>query len=76
MCGHIVTDQVGLLILTGNVGFSVTILSYNQTLFFGFISEPRLMPDVANIAISAEETFNALLTKAREHADSFKTGTS
>ena len=76
LCGHIVTDQVGLLILTGNVGFSVTILSYNQTLFFGFISEPRLMPDVANIAISAEETFNALLEKAREHADSFKTGTS
>jgi diacylglycerol O-acyltransferase len=74
LCGHLVTDQVGLLILTGNVGFSVTILSYNQTLFFGFISEPRLMPDVAKIAISAEETFNALLAGAREHADSFNTG--
>ena len=73
LCGHLVTEQLGLLILTGNVGFSVTILSYNQMLFFGFIAEPRLMPDVEKIAGSAEETFNALLENARARADSLQT---
>lgn len=73
LCGHLVTDQIGLLVLNGNVGFSVTILSYNQTLFFGFISEPRLLPDVEKISQNAEETFNALLDKARERAASLQT---
>ena len=72
LCGHLVTDQIGLLILTGNVGFSVTILSYNKTLYFGFISEPRLLPDVERIAASAEETFNVLLEKARERTASLQ----
>jgi len=72
LCGHQITDQVGLLVLTGNVGFSVTILSYNQMLFFGFISEPRLMPDVEKIAQGAEQTFSALLAQARQRADSLK----
>jgi WS/DGAT/MGAT family acyltransferase len=69
LCGHLVTDQVGLLILTGNVGFSVTILSYNQMLFFGFISDPRLMPDVDKVAVSAAQTFTDLLQNAREKVD-------
>ncbi len=73
LCGHQITDQVGLLVLTGNVGFSVTILSYNQMLFFGFISEPRLMPDVERIAESAEETFQTLLAQARARADALRT---
>ena len=68
MCGQQVTDQIGLLILTGNVGFSVTILSYNKTLLFGFISEPRLLPDVEKISAAAGNTFNALLEAARERA--------
>jgi len=68
LCGHRITDQVGLLILTGNVGFSTTILSYNKTLFFGFISEPRLMPDVEKISIAAARTFDDLLEQARQRA--------
>ena len=72
LCGHLVTDQVGLLVLNGNVGFSVTILSYNQTLFFGFISEPRLMPDVEKIAESATRTFVELLEQARKRTASLQ----
>ena len=72
LCGHEITDQIGPLILTGNVGFSVTILSYNQMLFFGFISEPRLMPDVEQIAVSADQTFQTLLTAARQRAESLR----
>ena len=72
MCGHKALAQIGLLILTGNIGFSVTILSYNKTLFFGFISEPRLMPDVERISNTAADTFNTLLDAARERAASLQ----
>ena len=44
LVGHKVLDTIGLLVLAGNVGFSITILSYNKELFFGFICEPRLLP--------------------------------
>jgi len=46
MCGLEVTDTIGLLVLTGSTGFSTTILSYNKQLFFSFICEPRLLPDL------------------------------
>lgn len=72
LCGHKVSDQIGLLILNGNIGFSVTILSYNKELFFGFISEPRLMPDVDKIATSANKTFDALLEQARQRTASLQ----
>lgn len=71
LCGMPVKDQVGLLILTGNVGFSVTILSYNKQLYFGLISEPRLLPDVERIAEGAQSTFDALLAMAQERAANF-----
>lgn len=63
-----VTDQMGLLTLTGNIGFGVTILSYNKTLFFSFIAEPRLLPDVKKLAARAESAFDQLLSEAVEHA--------
>jgi hypothetical protein len=65
MCGHEVTDTIGLLVLTGNVGFSVTILSYNKQLFFSFICEPRLLPDLERIAEAADAVFGELLSAAR-----------
>jgi diacylglycerol O-acyltransferase len=64
MCGCPVTDTLGLLVLTGNVGFSVTILSYNKQLFLCFICEPRLMPDVELIATNADAAFAELLAAA------------
>lgn len=69
LCGHRVTDTVGLLVLTGNVGFSVTILSYNKELFFSFICEPRLLPDLETIAEGAEAAFDELLTEARQRVE-------
>lgn len=70
MCGLEVTDTVGLLVLTGNVGFSVTILSYNKQLFFSFICESRLLPDLEVIAEAADDVFNELLAAARQAAGS------
>ena len=69
LCGHKVTDTIGLLVLTGNVGFSVTILSYNKELFFNFICEPRLLPDLETIAAAANDVFTELLDAARERAE-------
>ena len=66
LCGHEVTDTIGLLILTGNIGFSLTILSYNKQLFFNFICEPRLMPDLEVLVAHADDAFNALLAAAAE----------
>ena len=70
--GRPIESQIGLLILTGNVGFSVTILSYNKTLFFGMIAEPRLLPDVEKIAARAAASFDELLTLARERTNSLQ----
>ena len=63
-CGAELTDQIGLLVLTGNTGFSVTILSYNKELFFNFICEPRLLPDLESIVTSTDEVFQDLLNLA------------
>jgi WS/DGAT/MGAT family acyltransferase len=70
MCGHEVIDTIGLLVLTGNVGFSVTILSYNRQLFFSFICESRLLPDLEVIAGAADDVFNELLEAAGQAAGS------
>ena len=69
LCGHPVTDTIGLLVLTGNVGMSVTVLSYNRKLFTSFICDPRLLPDLETLAAAAEESFDELLAEARERVE-------
>ena len=68
LAGHKVLDTIGLLVLTGNIGFSITILSYNKELFFGFICEPRLLPDLELIVEGVNGTFGELLDEARQEA--------
>lgn len=70
MCGHEVTDTIGLLVLNGNIGFSATILSYNKQLFFNFICEPRLLPDLELIKQGAEDVFEELKAAAQEKSNS------
>ncbi|MFT4676543.1 MAG: diacylglycerol O-acyltransferase [Candidatus Azotimanducaceae bacterium] len=66
ICGAELTDQIGLLVLTGTSGFSATILSYNNQLFFNFICEPRLLPDLDVIKNAADDVFLDLLRLAQE----------
>lgn len=68
LCGYEVTDTIGLLVLNGNVGFSITILSYNKQLFFNFICEPRLLPDLETIVDAADGVFAELLGAAQQKA--------
>lgn len=70
LCGMEVTDTIGLLVLNGNVGFSITILSYNKQLFFNFICEPRLLPDLETIVGAADDVFAELLGAAQLKAGS------
>jgi hypothetical protein len=60
-----VLDTIGVLVLSGNVGLGVTILSYNQVLYFSFICEPRLLPDLETIANAAQAAYGELLGSAR-----------
>ncbi|NOX52657.1 MAG: DUF1298 domain-containing protein [Gammaproteobacteria bacterium] len=76
LAGHKVTDTIGLLILSANLGFSITILSYNKELFFSFICEPRLLPDLELVVSNANDAFEELLDTARAHALELSGGSS
>lgn len=69
LAGHKVLDTIGLLILSGNVGFSTTVLSYNKELYINYICEPRLMPDLEVLTQATNDAFDELLAAAREHAE-------
>ena len=75
-CGAELTDQIGLLVLTGNTGFSVTILSYNKQLFFNFICEPRLLPDLDVLVGAADDVFQDLLDLAEQKNTELQQATS
>ena len=68
LCGHEVLEQVGLLCLIGNSGLGVTVMSYNKNFYFGFMSEPRLLPEVEVIADAAATAFDELLLRAQAQA--------
>ncbi len=67
LAGHKVLEVIGIILLAGNVGFSMPILSYNQQLCFSFVCEPRLLPDVELLVESARDAFAELLAEARKH---------
>jgi len=75
LCGHKVLDTIGVLVLSGNIGLGITILSYNQALYFSFICEPRLLPDLQVITDAAEAAYGELLTAARGRAEQFSKST-
>jgi WS/DGAT/MGAT family acyltransferase len=64
LAGHKVLDSVGLIPLAGNSGYGVAIGSYNQNMYFGLMSEPRLMPDVGVMKDLCDEVFAELLEAA------------
>jgi WS/DGAT/MGAT family acyltransferase len=67
LAGHKVLDVIGIILLAGNVGFSMPIVSYNQQLCFSFVCEPRLLPDVEKLVDAAGDAFAELLAEARQH---------
>jgi hypothetical protein len=69
LCGHRVLDTIGVLVLSGNIGLGVTILSYNGGLYFSFICEPRLLPDIDTLANAAKVAYDELLAAARARTE-------
>ena len=46
LCGHRCLQQVVILPAGGNLGYAVTILSYNHDRYVAMTADPRLMPDL------------------------------
>jgi WS/DGAT/MGAT family acyltransferase len=68
LAGHRITDSLALLMLSANIGFGVAVVSYNQNLYFNFVADPRLMPDIDQMADGVVQAFDELLTAARGQA--------
>ena len=64
LAGHRILDSLGLLMLAGNLGFGIVVLSYNKNLYLNFMCDPRLMPDLELMASEADDAFNELLAAA------------
>ena len=66
LAGYPILDNLGLLMLGGNLGFGVVISSYNQNIYFNFTCDRRLMPDLDRMADGVDDTFNELLSVAEQ----------
>ena len=66
--GRKMIEMVGLVPLGANLGYNVAIVSYNQTLIFGMMAEPHLMPDVDLMQAFATEVFIELMAAAKSVA--------
>ncbi len=66
LAGHAVLDNLGFLMLGGNLGYGVVITSYNKHIYFNFICDRRLMPDLELMASEAERAFGELLAAAEQ----------
>ena len=58
--GHRMHDMFPLLPLAGDMGLGVAIMSYDQSLYWGITSDPKIVPDVDAIARLVEEEFRTL----------------
>jgi hypothetical protein len=74
LAGRKMTEMVGLVPLSANLGYNVAIVSYNQMLIFGMMAEPRLMPDVDLMQAFAAEVFIELLAAAKHAAEARASG--
>ncbi len=66
LAGHRILDNLGMLMLSGTMGFGIVVSSYNRNLYFNFICDPRLMPDLDLMANRVDDTFNELLRAAEQ----------
>ena len=64
LVGRKMTDTIGILALGGNLGYGVAIGSYDKSLYFGMICEPRLMPDVDRMKEHVEAAYADLRAAA------------
>ena len=63
--GRKVVDQLAVLMLAANLGYGTAILSYDQSLYFNLVSDPKLMPDIDVMADLIDAVFNELQAAAQ-----------
>ncbi len=68
LAGRQVLDALALLMLGGQLGYGVAATSYNKQIYFSFVCEPRLMPDVGLMADCVDGAFAELRTAAQKAA--------
>jgi len=66
IAGHRMETMLGVLMLTGSLGYGVAVGSYNQEMVFAMIGETRLMPDLDAMAAAVAEAYADLLAEARK----------
>ncbi|MEZ5596109.1 MAG: wax ester/triacylglycerol synthase family O-acyltransferase [Pseudomonadales bacterium] len=65
LLGHPIRDTLAVLMLSGNVGYGVAVVSYNQNLYFNLVSDPRVMPDIEGMADGIVQVFEELYSAAK-----------
>lgn len=63
--GRPIVDNIGVLLLTGNLGLGIAIHSYNKQLFYAFLCEPRLLPDLEKLIEATDQVFVELQAAAQ-----------
>src|SRR6267142_1564463 len=67
--GHVCLDMIPLIPLAATMGYSVAILSYYRSLYFGMMAEPRVMPDVALMKAFVDDAFAELKARCAAKAE-------
>jgi diacylglycerol O-acyltransferase / wax synthase len=65
LAGQRTLEFIGLVPLAGTLGYGVTILSYNRSLFIGAVADPQLMPDVEFMKSCVAGAFEELKAAAQ-----------
>jgi diacylglycerol O-acyltransferase len=64
IAGHRILTTFATLMLGGTLGYGVAVMSYNQTLIFNLVSDPRLLPDLQLMRTGIEAVFAELQDRA------------
>ena len=69
VAGARIETATGALMLSGNIGFSTVVTSYDDKLFFGLASEPRLFADIEVFRDRIAEVYDELATAVRDQEE-------
>ena len=59
---------MAILMLGGTLGFGVAVLSYNQNLYFNFVCDPHVMPDLEIMVQGVDDAFDELMADIDDSA--------
>ena len=66
LAGHRISGQTTVMMMSGNLGLGVAVISFNQKLIINLTSDPRLLPDLELLDQHINDVVAELLTMVRE----------